>query len=132
MGFRVINDKMYPVGYFPNNTLEKNKETSCKTEKGTSFREILNNKLNPNESFVISKHAASRLKVRNISFNKEDMNKINKAINKAVEKGCKESVIVYKNTALITSIKNRTIITACDTNNDEENIFTNVDSVVIV
>lgn len=132
MGMRVINGTMYPVGYFPGNTIQDNKETLSKKETGTSFRNILNNKLNPNESFLISKHAASRLKVRNISFNKEDMNKINKAINKALEKGCKESVIVYKNTALLASIKNRTIITACDTNNDEENIFTNVDSVVIV
>lgn len=132
MGFRVINGKMYPVGYFPENTIQSKKETLLRKKNETSFSDILNKELNPNESFVISKHAASRLKVRNISFDKEDMNKINKAINKAKEKGCKESVIVYKNTALLANIKNRTIITACDTNKEEENIFTNVDSVVIL
>ena len=132
MGFRVINGKMYPVGYFPGNTIQNNRETIITKKQDASFRDVLNSKLNPNESFVISKHAASRLEVRNISFSKEDMNKINKAINKALEKGCKESVIVYKDTAMLTSIKNRTIITAMDKAKMQENVFTNIDSAIVV
>jgi hypothetical protein len=34
--------------------------------------------------------------------------------------------------ALITSIKNRTVITAVDKNSAKDNVFTNVDSVVLL
>ncbi|MBV7272213.1 TIGR02530 family flagellar biosynthesis protein [Clostridium thailandense] len=129
MGYRVINGKLHLVGDFPAyNKVEKNKGN-----KNTgSFEDILNKKINNNESFVISNHAAERLKQRNISFNEADMKSINEGINKAEEKGSKESLILYKDTALITSIKNRTIITAVDKESSKGNVFTNVDSVVIL
>ena len=60
------------------------------------------------------------------------MKSINEGINKAEEKGSKESLILYKDTALVTSIKNRTIITAVDKESSKGNVFTNVDSVVIL
>jgi flagellar operon protein len=60
------------------------------------------------------------------------MKKINEGINKAGQKGCKDSVILYKDTALVTSIKNRTIITALSKNGSEGNVFTNIDSLIIL
>ena len=60
------------------------------------------------------------------------MEKINDIINKAEEKGAKNCLILYKDVALVTSIENRTVITAVEEDRMKENIFTNIDSVVIM
>lgn len=129
MGYRVINGKLHLIGDFP--TYNK-AEKSQSSKSSSSFEEILGKNINDNESFVISSHAAERLKQRNISFDESDMKSINEGINRAEEKGAKESLILYKDTALIASIKNRTIITAVDKESSKGNVFTNVDSVVIL
>ncbi|SKA72672.1 flagellar operon protein [Clostridium sp. USBA 49] len=128
MGYRVINGKLYSVEDFMQhqNIAPKNKETN------NNFKEVLKKELNQKDSFVISNHAAERLKDRNITLNEGDMNKINEGINKANEKGANESLILYKDLVLIASIKNRTIITAMGKENGKENVFTNIDSVVLL
>jgi flagellar operon protein len=60
------------------------------------------------------------------------MKNINIGINMAEGKGAKQSLILYKDMALITSIKNRTIITALDKKESEASIITNIDSVVML
>jgi flagellar operon protein len=129
MGYRVINGKLHLIeGY---KTCDKPKNNEAKNGP-TSFKDILDNQINEKESFVISKHAAERLEQRNINFNEADMKNISEGINKAKEKGCRESFIFYKDTALIASIKNRTIITALDKMSSKGNIFTNLDSVIML
>ncbi len=128
MGYRVINGKLQLIQDFQSYN-SNSKKTS---NNDTSFKDILNKQINEKESFVISNHASERLKQRNISFNESDMKNINEGINKAEEKGAKESLILYKDTALITSIRNRTIITAVDKESSKNNVFTNIDSVVIL
>jgi flagellar operon protein len=129
MGYRVINGKLHLIGDFKSYDKAKNTETKKTT---TSFKDVLEKQINTKESFVISNHAAERLRQRNISFNETDMKNINEGINKAEEKGCQESLILYKDTALITSIKNRTIITAVDKESSKGNVFTNIDSVIMI
>lgn len=129
MGYRVINGKLHLIGDFKAYPKTTNTETK-KTE--ASFKDVLEKQINKQESFVISNHAAERLRQRNISFNEADMKNINEGINKAEEKGCQQSLILYKDTALITSIKNRTIITALDKESSKGNVFTNVDSVIML
>ncbi|NMM61449.1 flagellar biosynthesis protein [Clostridium sp. P21] len=129
MGYRVVNGKLYLIQDFQgcNSSNKKVNENNS-----GSFKDLLNKKIDNKESFVISNHAAERLKERNISFNESDMKNINEGINKAEQKGSKETLILYKDTALITSIKNRTIITAMAKENSKNNVFTNIDSVVIL
>lgn len=127
MGFRVVNGKLVTVEEY---ALQNNK--GRKNETGESFSNLLNKELTKKEGFVISNHAAERLRNRNIFLNESDMNKINEGINKAQEKGAKESLILYRDVALITSIKNRTIITAVDKNSEGDGVFTNIDSVVLL
>jgi flagellar operon protein len=131
MGYRVINGRLYPVGQFPTSKLHNTSSNNI-NKSSNDFNSILKKEIGKQESFTISNHAAERLRKRNIDFTKEDMKKINEAINKASDKGCKDSVIFFKDTALITSIKNRTIITAVDKESSKDNVFTNIDSVVLL
>jgi flagellar operon protein len=96
------------------------------------LKKYLNSQINKSANFTISNHAAKRLEDRNIRFTEEDMNNINIGINMASEKGAKDSLIFYKNVALVASIKNRTIITAVDKDESKGNVFTNIDSVVLL
>lgn len=133
MGYRIINGNLYPVGNFPESTLGRKEVNKTQTD---SFGQLLKNELNKESNnkvdFKISNHAAKRLQDRNIMLSQKDMENINKGINMAKEKGAKDSVIFYKNIALITNIKNRTIITAIDKDSSKENVFTNIDSVVLL
>jgi flagellar operon protein len=129
MGYRVINGKLHLIGDFQSYSASNKK---AKENSNASFKNVLDKQINDKESFVISNHAAERLKERNVNFNENDMKNINEGINKAEQKGSKETLILYKDTALITSIKNRTIITAVARENSKNNVFTNIDSVVIL
>lgn len=80
----------------------------------------------------ISSHAADRLKERNITLDEKDMNNLNSAVSKLRDKGGREALILYNNIAFITSVKNNTIITAVDSEKLKENVFTNIDSAMII
>lgn len=125
MGFRVVNGKAYPVGNF-----ELPKSSSLeKVNNKTNFKDILNETIN-RQDYTVSKHASERLK--NLDFNEEDMKNIGEGFKMAEEKGSKNSVMLYKDVALITSIENRTVITAIEKERAKENVYTNIDSVVIL
>lgn len=127
MGFRVINGVAYPVGNF-----QLPKGTSSEKTNGNkaSFKDILKSEISKQEEYTLSKHAANRLK--EINFTEDDMKEIGKGFKIAENKGSKNSVMLYKDVALIASIENKTVITAVDRERTKENIFTNIDSVVIL
>lgn len=127
MGFRVINGVAYPVGNFQ---LPKERSTEKTNDNKASFKDILKNEISKQEEYTLSKHAANRLK--EINFTEDDMKEIGKGFKIAENKGSKNSVMLYKDVALIASIENKTVITAVDRERTKENIFTNIDSVVIL
>ncbi|WP_010236634.1 TIGR02530 family flagellar biosynthesis protein [Clostridium arbusti] len=129
MSYRVINGQIHPIEPIGGFSQQKSTE---KSKNNVDFKDILKKEINEKEGFNISAHAAERLRSRSISLNEQDMKTINEGINKAEQKGCKNSVILYKDLALVTSIKNRTVITAVDKNSAKNNVFTNVDSVVLL
>lgn len=122
--------------YFPQHPVqplvtEKSRKvnTSFPGEK-QNFREILDKRLN--EELKFSNHAQQRLKVRDINLSSSELDKIQEAVGKAREKGARDSLILMKNLALVVSVKNNTVITAVDEANLKENVFTNIDSAVII
>lgn len=79
-----------------------------------------------------SNHAEARLQQRGIRFGAEQLNKLETAIDKAAAKGSKESLILIQDVALIVNIKNRTVVTAMEGNQMKDNVFTQIDSAVII
>lgn len=104
--------------------------TLAKQNQGQgTFAEALQQKLT---EVKFSQHALQRLQSRNLQLGSEDMAKLNGAVQKAEQKGAKESLIIINNMALVVSVKNRTVITAMDAQSMRDNVFTNIDSAVIV
>jgi len=77
-----------------------------------------------------SKHAQQRLDSRDINLSENEMDRINNAVQQAESKGAKDSLVMMDNTAFVVNIPNKTVITAMSLANSNENVFTNIDSVV--
>jgi flagellar operon protein len=79
-----------------------------------------------------SAHAQQRLQSRNINLSQDDLAKMNAMADKAAAKGAKQSLFMMRDTAMVVSITNRTVITAVDQQSMKENVFTNIDSAAII
>lgn len=79
-----------------------------------------------------SNHAIDRMQARGIRFSPEQMGKIEGAVAKAASKGAKNTLLLTDSSALIVSIKDKTVVTVMDQNALKENVFTNIDSTVMI
>ncbi len=109
---------------------ETNQKNKSKVDRNISFQKYLYEELQKDEGVKISAHAKERIEERNINLEENDMEALKGAISNLEKKGAKESLIFYRDMALIASIKNRTIITAMD--RDKMDIVTNIDSALII
>jgi flagellar operon protein len=126
VSFRIINGKVVPID------VPSQSKTNQVKNSGTDFKSILDSELNKANEVKISGHAMERLKSRNIELDSGDLKKLTEAIDRADSKGARESLLLYKDTAFIASIRNKTIITALDKDSAKDNVFTNIDSAVII
>ena len=92
-----------------------------------SFKETLGRSI-----VKFSHHAEIRLAQRGIALKQEALTKIGHAIDKAAAKGAKDSLVVYNGIAMIINVPSRTVVTAMDGNSVQGNVFTQIDSAVIV
>jgi flagellar operon protein len=100
---------------------------------GQSFRAVLDQTTaSGSEPLRFSAHAMQRLQSRNISLTGDDVARMNAMADKAAAKGAKQSLFILRDTALVVSIKNRTVITAVDQDSMKDNVFTNIDSAAII
>lgn len=112
--------------------------------KGPSFRETLNQlsqsdivqgratAVPANDTLKFSQHAVDRMRTRGIAFSQEDLGRISEAVTRAAAKGSKDSLILMKDSALIVSVKNKTVVTVMDQAALKENVFTNIDSTIVM
>ncbi len=112
--------------------------------KGPAFDSVLKGKLSdapgkPNAaapeaagSSRFGAHALSRIQERSIPMGGEMLAKLEKAVETAAQKGAKESLVLTNDAAFIVSVKNKTVITVVDRNQMNGNVFTNIDSTVVI
>lgn len=87
---------------------------------------------NADSGIKFSNHAIDRMRSRGISFKPEDMSKLNEAVDRVAAKGSKDSLVLMNDSALIVSVKNRTVVTVMDKTALKENVFTNIDSTIVM
>ena len=117
------------------------KEGVAKSGLRDEFSELLNQKLkaavqNPAMGDVaplkFSKHAIQRIQERGISLQADEILDLTNAVQSAREKGSKEALILTPKAAFVVSIKNGTVVTAVDRNAASGNVFTNIDSTIVI
>lgn len=92
---------------------------------GVDFSGILADRLK------VSQHAKTRLASRDIQLDAPAWERVMNGVEKAAQKGARETLVMVDDVALVVSVKNRTVITAVDKDRLKENVFTNIDSAVI-
>ena len=83
------------------------------------------------ESLAFSRHAQQRLESRNIQLSGEELDRLQGAVQRARDKGARDSLVLMDDLAFVVSIKNQTVVTAMTEDNLREHVFTNIDSAVI-
>lgn len=114
-----------------------NRNTAKNQTPKVSFEEILRQQWNiENESSVgelkFSKHAGERLAQRNIVLTDDQLVRLNDGATKAYEKGIKESLVIVDNLSFIVNTEKNTVITAMEQEQNDDNIYTNIDGAVII
>lgn len=127
------------INRLANPYLGKKPKTVDTTQKGMSFQEVLQSKsLQQAEQSVqtgelkFSKHAAIRLADRNIELSAEQLERLQDGARKANQKGIKDSLVIVDKLAFIVNIPNHTVVTAMDSSESGESVFTNINGAVIV
>ncbi len=100
--------------------------------KGGNFKQAFSEELGKTGALNFSKHASQRLFSRGIEMSEERLARLSEAVDKAANKGSKESLILDDSAAYVVSVPNRTVITAFDRSNLQEGIFTSIDSAIIL
>jgi len=80
----------------------------------------------------LSTHAAKRLQERNLSMDSDEFFKIKGAMEKLKTKGGQDSLVITDKAAYIVDVPKNKIVTAIDKNSILDNVFTKIDSTVIV
>lgn len=106
---------------------------SVQTQKTDErFSTLLKEELDRSEGVRFSKHAAQRVAERGIEVSDRLMSDLNQAVEKAKEKGARDVVIIGKDGAFIVNVPHNLIVTTMNGNEMKENIFTNIDSAVLL
>jgi len=96
-----------------------------------SFGQLIEQQLD-GEGLKFSAHAQARMNSRNITLSAQDLARLQQGVAQAAAKGSRESLVLKDDVAFVVSVKNNTVITAVDAQSMQGNVFTNIDSAVIV
>lgn len=122
--------------YFPPKTNHVAKATTQNAQDSNkSFQQYLTESMvapSRTQPLSFSQHAVNRLQERGISLERQQLERLESAVQKAASKGARESLIMMDNVAYVVSIVNRKIITAVDDGSMKDNVFTNIDSAIFV
>lgn len=97
-----------------------------------SFQDILRQKAGLGSSLKFSKHAMGRLADRNIELSDSQLQRLEVGTKKAEQKGIRDSLVIVDQLAFIVNVPNQTVVTAMDSTETNDNIFTNINGAVIM
>lgn len=117
-----------PIGHIP----QTSTPAAAKPVGGASFDAVMRRELERVQSVRFSAHALSRVASRNIHIGDGERVKLAEAVDRAHAKGAQDSLVLLDNAALVVSVANRTVVTVLDRDEMRGNVFTNIDSAVIM
>jgi len=117
----------------PIRPIQPQRQRTAPTDRGAeSFDAVIRREIEGWKGVKFSAHALERLRTRNIHLSADDRSNILEAINRAESKGAKDSLVLVRGAALVVSVENRTIVTALDRQEMTGNVFTNIDSAIVM
>lgn len=114
-----------------------NKTTTTTNTQNSPFAQTLKTQLEKQDTtgskVEFSRHALDRISDRNIDLTEGNkLERLNKAVEVAQQKGSNDTLVLIDSTAFLVSVKNNKVITMLSADDVQGNIFTNIDSTVIM
>ena len=97
-----------------------------------SFGQLLRKEAEQGNGVHFSKHAAQRVRERGIEMTDSLLTNLNQAVKKAKEKGSRDVVVIGESGAFIVNVPHNIVVTTMSGAEMKENIFTNIDSAVLM
>jgi flagellar operon protein len=79
----------------------------------------------------VSGHALQRLEQRQIDLGSDQLDRLNRAMDTLARKGGRQSLVMLDDVAYVVHVPSHTVMTAVRQDAGKENVFTNIDSVVV-
>ena len=83
------------------------------------------------DGLQLSRHAQKRIDRRDLDLDGPRLERLNSAVTSAAQKGARQSVVMLDDLAVVVNVRDRTVVTAMNTEGGRQRVFTNIDSVVI-
>jgi flagellar operon protein len=87
--------------------------------------------LSAQQGVRFSAHAQKRLDKRDIQLGDDGLARLNDAVDRAAQRGGRESLVLMDDMAFIVNVKDRLVVTAMNGTSRKEGVFTQIDSVVL-
>lgn len=126
---------MGPERVQPRPTIGQSSRIKPLDTRNDSFARVLEaqqQKVGAASDLTMSAHAAMRLREAGRNLSTAQMTAVKSALEKAALKGSRESLMLIDDLALVVSVPNRTVITVVTGERRKENVFTNIDSAIIL
>ena len=99
---------------------------------GTEFADRLRQAAAQTGQIQFSRHASQRMEQRGIQLTGENLDELTQAVEKARQKGSRETVVIGSHGAFIVNVANNVVVTSITEQEMKNNIFTNIDSAVFM
>lgn len=131
-----ISNQFLSIEQITDQYLNQSQNTKPAASQDVSFEDVLRQKQNSavmeSSELKFSKHAANRLNDRNILLTDSQNVRLENGVKQASEKGITESLVLVDSLAFIVNVPNKTVVTAMDQTETNNNVFTNIDGAVIM
>ena len=129
-----ISNQFASIEQVTDQYLNRKSTDTAVSQNSISFEEILKQKqdVTGSSELKFSKHAAMRLEDRNINLSEEQSERLETGVRRASEKGIRESLVIVDSLAFIVNVPNKTVVTAMEQNESDDNIYTNIDGAVFM
>jgi len=97
---------------------------------GSSFRDTLAAAADEH-SLQLSGHALKRVEQRQISLDSGQLDRLSKALDTLSQRGSRQSLVMLDQVAYVVHVPSHTVVTAVAADQSKEQVFTQIDSVVI-
>ena len=134
MDMDIQNNSFLSIDQLANQYLNSSRKTvKAAQENLVSFQEILQNKSQEqNVSGTQDLKFSVRLETRGIELTDAQLERLNGGARKAGQKGIRDSLVIVDDLAFIVNVPNKTVVTAMNSRETEENVFTNINGAVIM
>ena len=117
---------------YSTNVNEKSTSKPTKPQE-SQFAKQLQEKINKSNGVEFSKHAIERINLRGVNLETGNtLERLNNGVKIAQEKGSSETLVLVDQNAFVVNVKNNKVITTMGQTDMLGNIFTNIDSTVIM